>query len=305
MATPKSGIKTMPTGTTKNEAIFNEGIILLESLVYRGVISRQVVDPSGISPTPANGDIYLVPPDGSPTLIGDFSGQGDKIAVYYDGWRFLNPDEGITLWIVNESQSVQYRGGVWVDMAENAPTLLDDLTDVLVSGSPSLADGDALVWSAADGKWVNGVGAGIAKIAQLTAASVTHTTATNIVVSWDTENYDTNAFHDAGNPTRISAPWTGWYDLRFTAFYDSVAGAFLWQSTLNVNRAGSTTFFNDRKQLRYDGNNASTTAPRSIRASGLVHLTAGDYVEWLLFQSGVNRTLNATYTTATIRYVGT
>lgn len=126
MPTPKAGLKLMPTGTRKNEAIYNEGVTLLEALAYRGVVSRSVVDPSGISPTPANGDIYLVP-DGSPNATGAWAGHGGEVAVYFDGWRFIPPDEGLTLWITDTAQSVQYRSGLWIDINESAelvPTLL-------------------------------------------------------------------------------------------------------------------------------------------------------------------------------------
>ena len=134
MATPKAGLKTMPTGTTKNEAVFNEGVILLEALAYRGVVSRSVLDPTTItSPAPANGTIYLVP-DGSPNAVGDWASKGGQVAVYYDGWRYLNPDEGLTLWVTDEAQSIQYRSGVWIDRTEFAP-IDPTRTTVTLSGA--------------------------------------------------------------------------------------------------------------------------------------------------------------------------
>jgi len=118
MATPIAGLKTMPTNATKNEAIFNEDMILLEALTYRGVVSRSLLDPSTISsPAPSNGTIYLVP-DGSPNAVGDWASHGGDVAVYYDGWRYLPPAEGLTLWVSDESQIVQYRSSVWVDINE-------------------------------------------------------------------------------------------------------------------------------------------------------------------------------------------
>jgi len=45
------------------------------------------------------------------------------------------------------------------------------------------------------------------------------------------------------------------------------------------------------------------TQPRGIRNNNPGNIEAG--IEWVLYQSGINRTLNATRTTALIRYVGT
>jgi len=175
MATPIAGLKTMPTNATKNEAIFNEDMILLEALTYRGVTSRSLLDPSTISsPAPSNGTIYLVP-DGSPNAVGDWASQGGKVAVYYDGWRYLPPAEGLTLWVTDEAQSVQYRSGAWIDRNELPPTNLTDLADVSLAGSPSPQDGESLTYNAALGLWMAGAGGGTAPTrttVSLTGASV-------------------------------------------------------------------------------------------------------------------------------------
>lgn len=177
MATPKAGLKTMPTGILKNEAVFNEDIVMIEALTYRGMISRSVLDPSGISPTPSNGDTYFVP-EGSPNALGDWSGQGGKIAVYFDGWRFLPPDEGLTIWIADEQQRMQYRNGVWEDINDIPAQNLGQLDDVDILGSPSPEDGDALTFNSNTGKWearAGGGGGGTAptrSVVTLTGASV-------------------------------------------------------------------------------------------------------------------------------------
>ena len=113
MPTPIAGLKLMPTGTTKNEAIFNEDLILFEALLYRGVVSQAETDPSSLSPT--DGQAWLVP-TGSPNVLGDWIGHDSEVAVYYgSGWRFIPAGEGLTLWIVDEAKSVQYRSGAWGD----------------------------------------------------------------------------------------------------------------------------------------------------------------------------------------------
>jgi len=113
MPSPIAGLKLMPTGTTKNEAIFNEDLILFEALLYRGVVSQAETDPSSLSPT--DGQAWLVP-TGSPNVLGDWIGHDSEVAVYYgSAWRFIPAGEGLTLWIVDEAKSVQYRSGAWGD----------------------------------------------------------------------------------------------------------------------------------------------------------------------------------------------
>jgi hypothetical protein len=113
MPTPKAGLSLMPTNTKNNEQIYNEGLILFESLLYRGVASQSETDPSSL--TPADGDAWLLP-DGSPNVVGEWVGHEGNVAVYYSGgWRYIPAGEGLTLWVVDESKSVQYQNGVWVD----------------------------------------------------------------------------------------------------------------------------------------------------------------------------------------------
>ena len=214
MATPIAGLKTMPTGTTKNEAVFNEGVILLEALTYRGVTSRSLLDPSTISsPAPTNGTIYLVP-DGSPNAVGDWASQGGKVAVYYDGWRYIPPAEGLTLWVTDEAQSVQYRSGAWIDRNELPPTLLTDLSDVSLAGSPSPQNGETLTYNASLGLWMAGAGSAGAfsgcLVENQVAQSIPDTTQTALVFGTSSEQYDTDGYHDeATNNTRLTIPTGG------------------------------------------------------------------------------------------------
>ncbi len=215
MSTPKAGLKTMPTGTLKNEQVFNEAVILLEALLYRGVASRAVLDPSGISPSPSNGDVYLIN-DGSPTSTGDWSGQGGKIAVYFNGWRFLPPGEGLTLWITDETQRVQYRSGVWVDVNEEPAQVLSGLNDVDISGSPSPQDGEALVFDGASQTWKPGQSGAVAftKVELTGSESVL----VNTAVVWDQvragETHGTLMW-SASQPTRLNAVGRGVYMFGF------------------------------------------------------------------------------------------
>ena len=283
MTTPKAGLKTMPTGILKNEQVFNEGIILLEALTYRGVISRAVLDPAGISPSPTNGDIYLIN-DGSPTSTGDWSGQGGKMAVYFNGWRFLPPDEGLTLWIIDETQIVQYRSGVWVDVNEFPAQTLTELTDVDLSGSPSPQDGDLFRFDAAIGKWT----ARSPSHAELSLLSVSHTSGDRIVMTW-AEVEDTDNYFDSGSSTaNIIAPFTGRYRLTCNLSWVSANASWSAQVVVRLERTG-TTSHDDFPGLRVDNTQPLLDIRRHERFTGIIRLTAGQTIDILAFQFSATR----------------
>jgi len=273
MATPIAGLKTMPTGTTKNEAIFNEDLILLEALTYRGVTSRSLLDPSTISsPAPSNGTIYLVP-DGSPNAVGDWASHGGDVAVYYDGWRYLPPAEGLTLWVTDEAQSVQYRSGAWIDRNELPPTNLTDLSDVSLAGSPSPQDGDSLTYNAALGLWT----ARAFKGARVYAGGATSMTSGGVVIAFNSESYDTDTLHDTStNNSRINIDQTGKWEL--TAQISWATGASYALSDVTIRLDGTTVIGQNRNSRHTAG---ATTAIKQQCATGPVQLTAGSYVEVL------------------------
>lgn len=193
-AAPLTGLTLMPTGILKNEDLFNTAVIILESLLYRGVVSRSETNPPSGSPSPDNGTAYLVP-EGSPTAVGEWSGQGGKIAVYFNGWRFIPPGEGLTVWVVDASQMVQYRSGVWEDINEFPAQTLTELDDVDLSGSPGVDDGDLLVYSRDLGAWTHRANAYVfAEVTLYQNATQSITPAvSDVTLRFDVVDGDTNA----------------------------------------------------------------------------------------------------------------
>lgn len=83
----------------------NEDVRRLDAMVQLTVIERTNTPPG----SPANGDRYLT--SSSPT--GAWSGQANKIAIYYDGWTFVTPLEGWKLWVDGEDYTMVWDGTVW------------------------------------------------------------------------------------------------------------------------------------------------------------------------------------------------
>lgn len=105
--TPRFGLETMvPTGG-QNHGSLNRNLTLLEAGAAMHIIDEET-DPTSI--TPAAGDVYLV----GTSATGDWSGQDGKLAVYRNGWYFLDPRSGMTairgdksdtLWGYSEAES--------------------------------------------------------------------------------------------------------------------------------------------------------------------------------------------------------
>jgi hypothetical protein len=132
-----------------------------------------------------------------------------------------------------------------------------------------------------------------ASYVMLNATASSHTSNTNKVFSWGTEVADTDAYHDAGNPTRIVFPFTGLYRLHLRTRWAAVSAAFLFQQWLSSNNAGSTTFSNDFPDFFMEGQYDSANVARQIQISGLISGVATEYFEVVAYQFGATRNQNA------------
>ena len=107
-------------GQEEPELAHSEGLNKMAAIIQLSVRSRTLTDPDTQgSPTVdafSDGDIYLVPASGA----GNFSGQDDNIAAFYDGWIFMTPNEGWRCYVEDENRTVIYQDGAWVDYVPTA-----------------------------------------------------------------------------------------------------------------------------------------------------------------------------------------
>lgn len=86
----------------------------LSALVQARAISRSTALPAA----PANGDIYIVPPDAATNA--------NEIAIRDDGaWVYIAPAEGFTAYVSDANENVQFDGTAWAPLEagiEDAPT---------------------------------------------------------------------------------------------------------------------------------------------------------------------------------------
>lgn len=85
----------------------------LSALVQARAISRTTALPA----SPANGDIYIVPPDAA--------SNANEIAIRDDGaWVYIPPAEGFTAYVADANENVQFDGTAWAPLEagiEDAP----------------------------------------------------------------------------------------------------------------------------------------------------------------------------------------
>jgi hypothetical protein len=124
---------------------------------------------------------------------------------------------------------------------------------------------------------------------------------TNTAVQWDTEQFDTDAFHDnSTNNTRVTIPSGkgGKYLVVGNAANDSGA-------TSDAGRMYASLYKNG-VQIQYTFIDISTGTANyeSWLIHTIVDLTAGDYIEWFVYQS-FGKTVNlSAYSALCVQYLG-
>ncbi len=127
---------------SQKEVTINSAISALDALLNCGAADRALDTPPG---SPDEGDVYII--GSSPT--DEWTGQGNNIAYYNNGWRFIAPNEGMSLWVNDEDARYVWDGAAWTN---NTISAIDDLSDVTLT---SAANHDFMIYNGSS--WVNQV----------------------------------------------------------------------------------------------------------------------------------------------------
>ncbi len=99
--------KFVSQSQAQKEVTINDAIAALDALQNRGAEDKDISTPPG---SPAEGEVYIV--GGSPT--GAWDGKEKQIAYFSTGWKFITPNEGLTIWVNDEDKMYSFDGADWV-----------------------------------------------------------------------------------------------------------------------------------------------------------------------------------------------
>jgi hypothetical protein len=106
------GLTLIEQSQAQKEVTVNQALTRADAVLNTGAKSRGLNTPPG---SPASGDVYIV--GLSPT--GDWTGKADALAYYDQLWKFITPNEGMTLWVNDEDTPYTYCGFAWISTVAN------------------------------------------------------------------------------------------------------------------------------------------------------------------------------------------
>lgn len=93
-------------GQGQKEITHNEALIMLEWFAAPTVLSRTELSPVNIS----DGNAWLVPEGAS----GEWQGHDGRVALRWsNGWRYLNPPDGLSVYVIDERSRVFRADNAW------------------------------------------------------------------------------------------------------------------------------------------------------------------------------------------------
>lgn len=104
--TTNLGITLVEQAQAQKEVTVNAALVRLDALLNRGALDKDLATPPG---SPASGDVYII----AASATGDWAGHDDEIAYFEQVWRFVAPNEGMTLWVADEDELYTYDGAGW------------------------------------------------------------------------------------------------------------------------------------------------------------------------------------------------
>ena len=108
--TANLGLPYIYTDQAQKEVTINESLTTIDAILNNGAISISETTPPI---TAIDGEVYIIPSGAT----GIWSGQQNKIAHYNSnfGWRYISPNEGVTIWVNDEDKLYTFDGTSWVE----------------------------------------------------------------------------------------------------------------------------------------------------------------------------------------------
>jgi hypothetical protein len=120
----------MVEGQSGGETLFNEFVNRVDEMIHLAVNSAGDNTPPG---SPSDGESYLI--GGSPT--GAWSANADDLALYFSGWIFITPKEGMRMYIRDTDVFQVYDGSNWltIPVKDSADFTLKTVTNGITAST--------------------------------------------------------------------------------------------------------------------------------------------------------------------------
>ena len=103
--TTNLNLKLLKYNQAQKEILINEAICLLDSLIHRSAIGFAKDPPVNKN----EGEVYIIPSN----TTNSWGAKENSIAVYLNGWRYVEPKDGWIFWVHSQNQHYIYKNGSW------------------------------------------------------------------------------------------------------------------------------------------------------------------------------------------------
>lgn len=136
VTTPHLGLTLVEHAQAQKEVTVNMALMRLDAATNPRILDKDLATPPS---TPAAGDAYVV----SATATGDWAGKDGYIAYFDQIWRFITPQAGMNVYVVDEACYYDYTGSAWRNRTLTTHTLTlmagKDLSPTLSAGCAAAA----------------------------------------------------------------------------------------------------------------------------------------------------------------------
>jgi len=104
----------------QKEITINEALSRIDALLNIGAIDKDLNTPPT---TPMAGDAYII--SASPT--GAWSGKAKQFTYFDQIWRFIQPKEGMSVWVKDEDKQYIFDGANWLGNNFSSPVIIGEI----------------------------------------------------------------------------------------------------------------------------------------------------------------------------------
>ncbi len=107
--TARFALPQLQPGQAQKELWHNEALALIDGCLHPAAESRGDDTPPA---SPTLGQAWIT----GTSPVGDWAGQADRLAIWTaGGWRFADPVEGMSVWLISDSVFTYRESGGWRD----------------------------------------------------------------------------------------------------------------------------------------------------------------------------------------------